>query len=174
MSDWVDKQIKLIRTLRKSRILKWACIEMAFNEPWDDGALDADSEIIWSHKSVPYLQFSVLGCLVGDKWFCFKTYESDSVWGIYLTVESEAPVVTGERGSIYRSRELPELPIGKVHDLGVMQNESGDLTCIELLRLGGKTVSLYSGEIYAQDNGGYAVIMMDESILIQVDGRLPV
>lgn len=77
-----------------------------------------------------------------------------------------------ECGSIYRTREIIELPIGQANVVVTgCDGENADLR-IEI-EIGGHIVSCWAAEVHELDNGRLEVIRKDESILIQVDEMRP-
>ena len=76
-----------------------------------------------------------------------------------------------EESSIFRTRDLQELPSGSVNEVHVALRDN-NIASVELL-VEDKRVSLLAGEVYEQHDGTFSVLAMDENILVQVDGRRP-
>ena len=167
MSDWLESHLLTLRSLVGATVSGWKCIEMALNEPGDG------SDVTWSHHSVPMLQLLVLYACINDTWHSFATYQDDDEWGICLTITDGNPGYARGMSPIFRFRSLPELPTGAIIDVSVNQNDRRNIASIDL-RLRDTTVNLFAGEVYENDDGYFAITLMDESVLVQIDGRSPV
>lgn len=74
---------------------------------------------------------------------------------------------------IFRFRSMPELPVGLIVDASCKTDERGNISPFALL-VGDKTINLLAGEVYQGRDGSFEVQFMDESVLVQVDGGMPV
>jgi hypothetical protein len=167
MSDRVESQLLSLRSLIGSTISQWTCIEMAFNES------DDDSDLIWHHPTVPMLQLLVLYVRTNGTWHAISTYQSGDEWGICLSRSDESPSDARNMSPIFRFRELPELPTGVIVDVLCNTNDHGNIASVDL-RLHHKTINLLAGEIYEGRDGSFEIKFMDESLLVQTDGHVPI
>ncbi|NQV22915.1 MAG: hypothetical protein HQ518_00985 [Rhodopirellula sp.] len=139
---------------------------MALNEPV------AESDLIWLHPSVPMFQMLALfGCVHGT-WHEFSTYQDDDEFGICIKRLDASAMHVEELSPIYRYRSAHELPTGVISDASYRQNDRRNIASIHL-RVNGKAIELSSGEIYECQDGSFEIKMMDESVLVQIDGRSP-
>jgi hypothetical protein len=169
MSDWINTNTAKLKGLQGSSVERWFCAEMALRETGADGLPQ------WNDESVPYLQLGRLDLqLSNGKLSSIITYQNDDQFGLCYS-EELPPLELGstEAGSIFRNRELEELPIGKVDSVSVSFDRSGDISDVEM-QIGEHRVSLKAGEFYEQWDGSLELLTMDESILVQVDGERPI
>ena len=161
-------------------VSKWYGAEMALNEP---SLGSGDKPLIWHHDSVPFLQFGLFLHFCADaKWHSIRTFQNDQAWGIGVTKSVECPlwkqenyvVMDGiEVPSIFRAREVAELPLGKVQSVTVKKFDSVNIAAVTF-QINGCFVDILAGEVYEQADGTFSLLFEDESLLVQVDGRRPV
>ncbi|MCY0913733.1 hypothetical protein [Massilia antarctica] len=126
---------------------------------------------------VPYLQFISIDVQLNDgSVYRMLSHYDDGTgcYGLYLLVQDAMDTPSGaESGSIYRTRELSELPIGaatvKITDI----DGPNAVLRVDIV-VGTHTVSCWAAEVYDRGGGDFAVVDRDESILVQVDGVRPV
>lgn len=168
--------------LDRQVVVSWKGCEMALSEngAWvlDDAGIESfrSREVQWTHPAVPYLQMTeVVLSLADGRTFSLLSQQEDGtgVHGLYLISglhESSQP--TASAAAIFRARELVELPKGamQVSEL----HRDGANNVIELvLRVDSSVIRLLSGEVYEREGNRFEIVEVDESILIQVDGKSP-
>lgn len=158
-----------LERLEGREVHQWVGVEMALSEGTDGGP------VIWRHPTIPYLQFDRLDAVFDDGEACSilsRLDDGSDYFGVYsptgtrecLSLEPYQP------GSIFRTRMLAELPVGKVSDLKAKTDESGNV--LELsIGIAGSTVRIVSGEIYETWSDAYKIELIDESLLVQVISR---
>jgi hypothetical protein len=166
MTDWLESQLLTLRSLVGTTISHWKCIEMALNEP------DDESDLTWYHHSVPMLQLHVLYACINDTWHSLTIYQNDDEWGIYLTMTDGNPTDAQGMSSSFRFRSLPELPTGEIFDVSFNQNDRQNIASIDLC-FRDTTLNLLAGEVYENHDGSFAIALLDESVLVQIDGHSP-
>ena len=94
--------------------------------------------------------------------------------GLYLEAMGALPAVLASDDplSIFRSRSLPELPVGAI-EIAELRQDGPNATVGVRLMVAGVEVRLVAGEVYEQHDGSLRVIEPDESILLQVNGTWP-
>lgn len=168
MGDWVQKGAEFLRALRGRTVAAWSGIEMAFREAGPDGRPQ------WYDAAIPVLQMDRLDLHLADGPVAsIMTYQNGTRFGLCRR-DGEPPtrLPVGDPGSIYRVRDLYELPPGEVTAVEVEMDQHGDIAAV-FLRVGGREVSLRAGEVYEQIDGSLRVVPMDECVLVQVDGSVP-
>jgi hypothetical protein len=168
MNDWVEEQVASFRRLEGQTVVQWIGVEMALRESGQDGFPH------WEDESVPMLQLSRIDlALAGGNSAKIVTYQNDDRWG--LSRRDELPPVFSRRPdetSIFRTRELSELPVGKILGVLVVTDEGEDIAEVQL-SIAGHDVRMRAGEVRENNDGTLSIIGMDESILLQVDGQKP-
>jgi hypothetical protein len=152
-------------------IARWVGTEMALSGGgWDTGP------VLWEHSSVPYLQLISIDVLLTDGSVyrvCSQADDGSSYYGLFLgSVESLDTPSSPEVGSIYRTRELIELPVG-VATVAITEIDGPDAVLRVEIVAGGRTISFWAAEVYERDGGFFDVVGCDESILVKVDGARP-
>lgn len=167
-SDWIDQNVKNLRSLRGRSITGWAGVEMALREVGPDG------RPVWHDESVPYLQLHRLDLSLREgEVFTIVTCQNNDQWGLWGDYATAAVDPRGfEAGGIYRARALVELPVGEVDDVRVLAEGTGDIAEI-LLIVKDRKVSMRPAEVQEELDGSLRIIEMDECVLVQVDGRMP-
>jgi hypothetical protein len=150
-------------------VSRWWGIEMALYETRPAG------RPVFSHAAVPFLQFTVLGATFEDGVPAnFRTYQNNTEFGLVVRTGSEATV---ERGSpeaatsgtsIYRNRDLPELPTGSIDEVAVKPSDLGDIAGVSLL-VDGSPLLLLAGEVHERWDLTFDLVLGDESVLVFVD-----
>jgi hypothetical protein len=152
-------------------ILGWVGTEMALCED-ADGA----GPVLWTHPGIPYLQLISVDVQLEDG-LVYRMLshfdDGDGHYGLYLirkdTIEA-AP--SDENDSIYRTRELNELPIGTAAvEVNEADGPHADLR-VNIV-IDGHTVSCWAAEVYERNGKHFHIVEREESILIQVDGGRP-
>lgn len=169
MKDWIEQQVDGLNALCGGDVARWIGIEMAVRE---------DPKPQWFDDSVDVLQLGRLDLVIssGAVVPLVTVQDQDSTvvaWG--LCRRDDLPPLElepHEPSSIYRTRVLSELPTGRITSVNVVQKSHGVIARVSL-DVQGQEVSLRPGEVYEQWDGSLRIVEMDESILVQVDGRRP-
>ncbi|MDQ1832544.1 hypothetical protein [Massilia scottii] len=161
-----------IATLHGCSIVRWVGTEMALSE-----GIAEDGPVLWDHPSVPYLQLISIDVQLNDgAVYRLLSHDDDGTGcdGLYLLVRQAMDTPScAESGSIFRTRELSELPIGAA--IVSVTDMDGPHAVLRVdIVVGTHTVSCWAAEVYERDGGDFAIVDRDESILIQVDGIRPV
>ena len=166
MASWHDSQIAMIHSLNGATVVHWSAIEMALNDTSDASAL------IWCHSSVPMLQLFTLHAQLLDGSFRKFSTHNDDECGILLSVEDQSTATADGMSPIFRSRNTPEIPCGKIMSVQLTQNRRGNVVTIDL-QINSRNIKLFSGEVYERHGAAFEVVLEDESVLVQVDGQRP-
>lgn len=172
-----------VSKLDQQVVVRWTGCEMALAEggSWEMDASGMESfapgEIVWSHPDVPYLQFvDVCATLADGQTLSLQSQCDDGigVHGLYVCPVTEKGLCwIDSLSGMFRHRELSELPTGLMTILK-LRRDGATSNVVELHALIGSTVVQFlSGEIYEREGGRFEVVELDESILIQVDGKVP-
>lgn len=166
MSTWIQKQVEALRVLSGCVVVKWFCNEMAVREVGSDGQPQ------WYDETVPFLQLGRIDVVqLSDKPALLTTYQNHDTWGIYRS-DGLASLMPNEpeSGVIFRNREVNELPSGEIKSVDIQLTDC-DIAAL-CLYIGRHEVTLRAGEVYEEHGGTLRIVEMDESILVQVDGRI--
>jgi hypothetical protein len=160
-----------ISTLAGLVVTRWRGMEMALTEA------DAASDIRWEDPNIPFLQLVDLDLVLANgQVFKFWSQMEDGTGfhGLYLEAMGSLPAVLASDDplSIFRSRLLPELPVGAI-EIAELRQDGPNATVEVRLMVAGVEVRLVAGEVYEQHDGSLRVIEPDESILLQVNGTWP-
>lgn len=173
MSDWIESRINAFQSLDNSTLDEWQVVEMALNEAATPDAL------VWYDSSVPMLQLLKLFVRVDNQWQRISTYQDDDEFGLSIdsigTIPEDSrrwPDQNGEP-SIFRWRVADELPTGQLSNVVVKQNDRGNIATVEF-QIKDRLIKFSAGEVYENNDNTFDVKFMDESVLIQVDGRSPI
>lgn len=152
-------------------VVKWVALEMA---PTDQAG--EDGPVLWVHDSVPYLQLSSIDVLMEDGAAYRLLAHADDGSGYYgLNLVSipqlDAPS-SDDTGSIFRTRELKELPVGPIAVANVQADGPNAILRIEL-DIHSHRILCWAAEVYEENDGAFRIVEADESILLQVDGIRP-
>ncbi|MDP9925582.1 hypothetical protein J2W25_004625 [Variovorax boronicumulans] len=163
-------------------VVSWNGCEMALSESgaWvlDDAGIESfrSGEVQWSHPAVPHLQMTevVLSLADGRNFSLLSQHEDGTgVHGLYLiSGPHESSQLTASAAGIYRARELVELPKGAMQVMELLRDGANNVIEL-LLRVDSSVIRLLSGEVYAREGNRFEIVEVDESILIQVDGKRP-
>lgn len=162
-----------VATLNGHPITRWIATEMALSE----GGL-GEGPVLWEHSSVPYLQLISIDIQLGDgSVYRMQSQLDDGSeaghFGLYLlTRDAMENPRTSEMGSIYRTRELRELPVGAAV-VTVTETDGPNAVVRMETGFGGATISFWAAEVDERDGGCFEILGPDESILVQVDGKRP-
>jgi hypothetical protein len=152
--------------LLNQNVVRWIGTELAFSEGSED------SPTIWQHPSISFLQFLRLDAFLDCGRVLTLLSQLDdgcNFFGIYIEnslthlLENEPH----ESGSIYRNREVPEIPAGRVFLTESKLDNSGNVIEISI-SIGNSTVRMISGEVYEGTDGSFWIAEVDECILVQV------
>lgn len=171
----VAQNIHAIADLSGREVLEWTGMEMAL--VWEEDESGTPTDVVWEHRSVPYLQLTVLSmwCTDGACFDLVSQFDDGSgFYGLYaaeiqdetrkrlLREFSESPV------SVFRTRRLAELPVGVIETVSERRDGQG-LVVEALVSVGGAVMRLLSGEVYED----LRIVGIDESVLVQVNGDKP-
>ena len=123
---------------------------------------------------MPFLQLGVVQLTVVETGIVqIGTYQDDDEFGLARRDgETRLAFEDPDRDSIYRTRELRELPLGEITAIVIMTDARGIISEVQLTVAGFK-VQVRAGEILEDHDGSLRVVLGDESILVQVDGQKP-
>lgn len=158
-------------------IVKWLGNEMALSwfDPPDSPERACDQ--VWAHESVPYLQMSYLDIHLAEGRalrLLSQLEDGTSFHGFFLNNvdRSEPDSEESPEWSIYRTRELHELPLG-LAKLSIVRRD-GPNAVIEIeLTIGEDIIRLLAAEVDEQLDGTLRICEPDESILVQLNGAFP-
>lgn len=166
LQRWVAVQVVTFRSLCGLSVARWVGDEMAMREVGPSGAPQ------FHDPAIPYLQVCPLYVeFVGGSCKEILTYQNlwPDGWGLYLDpLYDGLPDACSEPGSIFRTRELHELPTGSIDDVRVVQDNKGDIVEVRL-NVHGNCVTLWSGEVYEEIDGSLRIVRPDEHVLIAVN-----
>ncbi|NHZ45045.1 hypothetical protein [Massilia aquatica] len=162
-----------VKKLNDHFIIKWIATEMAIS----DGPL-GEGPVVWEDPRIPYLQLTSIDLQLGDGSIYrmlsqFDDGTENGYFGLYLVAQDVlATPYPAETGSIYRRRELSELPVGLASVVFLETNEPNAVSRIEII-VARQRVSCWAAEVYEREDGAFEIIEPDESILVQVNGKRP-
>jgi hypothetical protein len=167
------QNIHAIGCLSGREVLEWTGVEMALIWGQDDSGTPID--VVWEHRSVPYLQLDVLSMWCTDG-ACFNLVSQfDDGSGFHGLYAEEVQDETRRRllrefseSPVFRTRRLEELPIGEIKAISERRDGQG-LVIEALVSVGGAVMRLLSGEVYED----LRIVEIDESVLVQVNGGKP-
>ncbi|MEN6498676.1 MAG: hypothetical protein ABFD16_30595 [Thermoguttaceae bacterium] len=166
MNDWVQEQIAALKSMYGKTVRRWIGLEMALRD--NDGGLPE-----WENASIPFLQLERIDAVLEDgETARIVTYQNDDQWGIWRHDQLVALLPHSSEFAIYRTRELDELPLGEITNVEVEADDRGDIAAVRFL-VAGHCLTLRAGEVYEESDGSLKIVWMDESILLDVDGRKP-
>jgi len=147
-------------------VIRWVGIEMALSEGSES------VPVIWQHPSIPYAQFDPLDAFLDDGSafrFCSQMDDGSDWFGVYSPshVEKYLSVKPYEAGSIFRTREVAELPVGSITGVETKTDDSANVLELFLV-IGGSKIRIVSGEVYETNDGSFKIGFIDESLLVQV------
>jgi hypothetical protein len=179
----MEIEVLHVSLLEGKNIVRWIGTEMALGgggSSVDDQTVDTGwcgaAPVVWEHKSVPFRQFIGIDIELasGEMYRLLSQFEDrTNFYGLYLRPLSEMTTPRGaDVGSIYRARELVELPTG-VATVNVLRQD-GPTSVIEATLLFNQLkVRLLSAEVYERGDESFEVVEGDESILVQLNGLKP-
>lgn len=162
-----------ITTLHGRSIIKWIATEMALSD-----RLGGNGAVLWSDLSVPYLQLTSIDIEFDDTSVYRMLSQlgddsEDGFFGLYLLAQKAMNRPDDvDAGSIYRTRELTELPLGAANITDTQADGHNAIVRVDVL-IDGRTVSFRAAEVYERSDGSFDIVGPDESILVQVDGVIP-
>lgn len=174
---WLAEQIAAFNALAGVEVTQWRAEEMALDE----------DPVVWHHPSVPMLQLSLLGGVFSGAERVIRSVQGfDGCGLVFLSLDASnnwlnppgtpdsqrlSPTEHRALDSIFRARHLVELPLGSISNVTVSV-ENG-LVASVAFTVAGRRVSLVAGEVHAQFDGTFTIGILDESLLVQVDGMHP-
>lgn len=162
-----------VKNLNDHFIIKWIATEMAIS----DGPL-AEGPVVWEDPRIPYLQLTSIDLQLGDGSIYRMLSQCDDgtetgYFGLYLLAQDIlATPYPAENGSIYRRRELNELPVGLANVAILETHGPNAVSRIDII-IARQRVSCWAAEVYEREDGAFEIIAPDESILLQVNGKRP-
>jgi hypothetical protein len=150
--------------------------ERIMSEETPDTGCWEQTPIIWEHDSIPYAQFTHVDLLLTDgrAYRLLSQFEDGTGFhGLYLCELVEIQEPKGpEAFSIYRTRELTELPKGLAR-VEVLRQDNPNAVIDVVLSIGSATIRLLSAEVHERWGGTFEVCERDETILVQLNGERP-
>jgi hypothetical protein len=167
VTKWIEEQIASFYALSRSCVIQWHGIEMALRDANENGLPD------FRDSSVPFLQLRELNLtFVDGSTASINTYQNNDCFGLCCKNGSLAlHDFEDDPNSIYRLRLFDELPKGQILDVSVSLNR-GDIEEVKLM-IEKHEVRLCAGEVYENNDLSLHIMTMDESVLMQVDGKHP-
>ena len=177
MTPTTPPEIIPLSILDGCEIVKWVGDEMALS--WVDPPESPERvrDQVWAHESVPYLQLSYLDIHLAEGRalrLLSQLEDGSSFHGFFLLNldRSEADSEPSPEWSIFRTRELDELPLGMAK-LSIIRRD-GPNALIEIeLAIGHDVIRLLAAEVDEQLDGTFRICEPDESILVQLNGAVP-
>lgn len=180
--------IHSISLLDGREIVQWIGFEMAISggEPClqtnpDSNKNTGYTPVQWTHSSVPYLQFTRIDIHIKDGMMFHLTSHMDDGSGYHGFVLTDSPMSTlsasdqsdecNNEFSIYRVRELHELPLG-IARITAIHKDGPNAEIEATMAIGKNVIRVISGEVYDSADG-YTISNPDESILLQLNGIRP-
>ena len=167
MRRWVREQVASLQELRSRIVTAWSGDEMAVRVEGPTGGPQ------FHDPGIPFLQVGSLYLSFADGGtrviLSHQNYAAHGGCLCSLCIDVQyggLPDENYEEGSIYRTRLLPELPVGEVESVVVVEDR-GNVTEV-CLTIAGSRITLWSGEVYEEWDGSLRVERPDESVLIQV------
>lgn len=159
--DWVQDQIKILKSYEGSHIEKVMICEMAILE-------DDEGDHIFEHPGCPFIQAQVIYLwLNSNNVIKIHTYQNDCVFGICSTTLeniSELNVIR-EDDSIFRFSVCDAFPLGIISSVSALLNEYGDISEVKLV-VNSNEILLKSGEVEEKYDGTMSIISDDGSVLV--------
>lgn len=166
MDNWLNEITKSLETLEGKEVIRWVGTEMAFSE-------GVEPEEIWFDASVPYLQMTVLYFVTKThEIYKVRDYQADDIFGLFIEPISKVEKWCPPEATIWRWREIAELPLGAITNTSYSLFENRLLTGVNL-EIERSSLSLEAGEVEMIAEGKFKIYKEDESILIQVNGTHP-
>lgn len=176
-------QVHPISRLDSQTIVRWVGTEMALgggehvmSEDTPETGRWEQTPIIWEHDSIPYAQFTHVDLLLADGRayrLLSQLEDSTGFHGLYLCELVEIPEPKGpEAFSIYRTRELTELPTGLAR-VEILRQDHANAVVDVVLSVGSATIRLLSAEVHERRGGTFEICERDETILLQLNGERP-
>jgi hypothetical protein len=177
-----NQTVHPLSDLDHQEVIRWSACEMALaaSEDWDvdesGWQVVVPGTVMWTHPSVPFLQvIELVAHLADGRVFSLLSQCDDSSrsYGLCLFKREPAWLLAKDtEANIYRTREVPKLPVGLITKVALSQDST---ECIPemLCTIDFKVVRFLSGELHEREGGRLEIVEQDESILIQVDGKMP-
>lgn len=168
MTSWIKKNIERLEQLQGCVVKRWVAIEGAVRES------DCNGRPQWHDESVPFLQLERLDIhLSTGEVISIITYQNNDRWGLCRDDRLDRlKLDPSTSNSVFRVRELDELPLDEIFSVEVLVDREGDISDLRL-EIGDVRVRLKTGEVYEQYDGTLMISPRDESILVQVNGKMP-
>ena len=166
MNNWLNERTIFLKTLEGKEISCWVGAEMAFSE-------GVEPEEIWFDESVPYLQMTILYFVTkSEEIYKVRDYQADDLFGLLIEPVAKIEKWCPQDSTIWRWREVDELPLGIITSASYSLFEERLLNRINL-NIVGKSINLVAGEVEMLSEGQFKIYTEDESVLVQVDGAHP-
>lgn len=129
----------------------------------------------YRHPTVNYLQMSRLDAEIKDEpTVRFVTSQDNDLFGL-IRYDELADIPANDdyedRSGFYCPRKVSELPVGKIDEVSVVV--FSQVISEVHFQIGGERISICAGEIYEDHEMNYEVRMLDECVLVQVNGSRP-
>jgi hypothetical protein len=133
-------------------------------------------QVEWSHSSVPYLQFTTLDMQLANGQtlrLLSQLEDGTGFHGLYLVeVEKVSEPSIEDEWSIFRTREIAELPLG-LSKVSVLRQDGPSAVIEASISIESHVVRLLAAEVHPRLDGKFDIVEGDESILIQLNGARP-
>lgn len=116
--------------------------------------------MLWEHSSVPYLQLISIDVLLTDGAVYRVSSQADDGSGYYglflIGRDAMDTAIRPEVGSIFRTRDLSELPVG-VASIAITEGDGSNSVLRVEIAVEGRTISFWAAEVYERDDGYFDV-----------------
>ncbi|WP_342117545.1 hypothetical protein [Pseudoduganella sp. OTU4001] len=152
-------------------ITRWVGMEMALS----DGVL-GEGPVQWEDESIPYLQLVSIDIQLDDDTsyrLLAQLDDGSGHYGLYLIARDKIEEPSAcEVGSIFRTRDLNELPVGMA-SIAIEQADGPNAVLRIEIRIESQSILCWAAEVYEENDGTFRIAERDESILLQIDGVRP-
>lgn len=163
MNSWIEQLEKEFYGLEGAVVNKWDCIEVALSE----------DPLRWNNPDIEYLQCDRIDIHFKDGTvFSLITCQNNDEFGLYMKNDLSPIDVSDNPLSIFKYRILDELPAGKIKEVFLKKSGKNNISTL-CLTINDKKVSFFAAEVDQHSDGYFFIREMDESILVQLNGRKP-
>lgn len=178
------RSVQPLSYLHGREVVRWVGTEMAIlgggeSKIWNESQSQWQVEheqVEWSHPSIPYLQFTNVDMQLA----CGKTMrllsqleDGTGFHGLYLVeIEELSEPISEEKWSIFRTREISELPLGLLK-VEVLRRDEPNVAVEARITIDNHALKVLSAEIHPRAAGKFEIVEGDESFLIQLNGARP-
>jgi hypothetical protein len=134
-----------------------------------------DDAPFFTHPQLKFVQAQFLELrLENGHALTFGTAQDDDEWGIWpkrcAVDEGRLKPKDAAPDSFFRTRSMPEFPLGQIVAVTHEKTDRGNIQKITL-SVGGREVILKAGEVYRENDGRLKILEWDESVLVFIDPR---